>query len=228
MSDKASKSKVKINYINRLPSVLTTSILTHLTLADLWDASCASRQLYVACCYDATIWQRATAALGTFRSLGTTYPTAPGGLIAIYEDNFYHCLKPLSSSSSSSSSAPSSPPGGAVIPSSTLTPSSYLDISLLPRGRKQLISLYQWRYQWRALSRCREIALSQLTTQSHYQEHTREIKICVGGAGGSGKSALTIRYVTGNIFHSILPPLLHLSQSIEYGLVDVLHRQLLG
>jgi hypothetical protein len=185
MSDKASTSKVKINYINRLPLVLTTSILTHLTVNDLWAASCASRQLYVACCYDATIWQRAIAALGSFKTpTGHDFPIPPAGFVDIYEDNLYHCLKPLSLSSSSSS--------------------SYMDISLLPRGGKQLVSLYKWRSQWRSIIRCRDTTLLPPKFPLDYGKH--EMKICVCGSGGSGKSALTIRYVTGNIcIHSILP-----------------------
>jgi hypothetical protein len=195
--------KGAVNFIDRLPAVLTNTIIsTYLNLSDRWTASATSRSWYIAYSWNPKPWRRAIDNLRQYQSSmlqhRQQYPSHDhhAGVQAIYDDNLFGCLNglpPLSSPlSPSKSSSSSSPPGGAVIQSS-------MDISL-GRGGQKMMEFCPWRYHWYGLSRCRDASLELLSAQKEHDTdvtpETKEYKLVVGGAGGSGKSAVTIRFVT--------------------------------
>jgi hypothetical protein len=177
-----------INYVDRLPTVLTrTILLTYCTFEDRWTASSICRQWYITFCSDSKPWLSAITEIYNINHIS--------GFQTIYEDDLSVCLKgippplkyiQLSSSASSSLSSSSSS-------SSTLSSPSSASSSSLGRGGQQMIEYCPWRYQWYCLSR----RGASMSISNRDMGDIKACKIVVAGAIGSGKSTLTARFISG-------------------------------
>jgi hypothetical protein len=184
ISLKSSGGKNKsINFIDRLPSVLTINhLLPYFNASDSFASSCVSRQWLIVFGYDINKWRNwiniarssiegktLLTPLGIF--LFTSYlsqdlPSKIGLESIIYDDitsidsSFNHITVGTGVSGTSSlATATATAPGGSSFSSSSSSHIPSNDPTLLPRGIKAIRAAYRHLYEWYQLHRLSDHAL---------------------------------------------------------------------